>query len=904
MFRPHVNIDALRLRDGRAVYDLLASWNVAADDAAKLLGQVVPFPVAQMVTGGCWSSMLVLARFPLLKTLFPLQDDFPPEAWLERARPVHRQPVAVPLVASRFLDIASELKKRAIGALGDDENFAGMVEYLQDVASTLQRTAVESPQAKAMRQIRQALLSHHVKNMRSVGIVASHAMSLFFPESEHQLEQKNLMTKVGDDHFKLDLALCLTQRDINFAECFVRFALADSSPQGLFDFMMWKEMMVAVKDLSRVAEAIRYLQTSRGGVLYEDDEQEVSISMITRREAANKVLEICIICHTYVPATMGQGNTGAQDKVAVSAHQMSTETWDIAHLFRHLMEYFSYTSDMGTEVKVPDFQLQRSAMNMHLPSWLAGRTNRSPLLQEDSGEASSYSNPFVQCDTEDFMPNAIALPGANHLIHNIVKCLHEPMPHYSEFVLQLKVLERLLTHPGRKERLIAKCMLGTPYGEYVKVIRRFSMTLHEPRWHSTVAFCKAAVRPVGILRRCWREADYTGAGGEHELHERDWHGGGPDGGKKIIPSELTAILRSALFRFYLHMLIVLKAIPTKAAQWFDGCPCHQELIIGKTAHFRRKALRDDGLSLGICPCMSCRGWEVVDGVLDRVIKDLAKLSKDSLEALISERATDGLTVPLTDSDMNVVMSELLAGIVFLQAGFAVKLSFSKHLPYILMGLACPLPARRQHWAIASLSAYAAKPEDQHHPKSVAFMREGTPLRQDMEALAATGATTPLLDTMITPFLLMPFGDRLIEMVHKPLSDIAKANPHTKHGDKWSIQRMQRIERSLEDPVWKDKFVNHFINLVSAKSMIFALGFERHPVFDEFLNASVPVVDRTESSYHLITSQLKERDGRQQTNKQTQQTNTTQLMFSGDRVQAGHRAQVHEVLPGEDPKQLA
>ena len=283
---------------------------------------------------------------------------------------------------------------------------------------------------------------------------------------------------------------------------------------------------------------------------------------------------------------------------------------------------------------------------------------------------------------------------------------------------------------------------------------------------------------------------------------------------------------------------------------------------------------------------------------------LAKLSKDSLEALISERPTDGLTDPLTDSDVNVVMSELLAGIVFLQAGFAVKLSFSKHLPYILMGLACPLPARRQHWAIASLSPYAAKPEDQHHPKSVAFMREGTPLRQDMEALAATGATTPLLDTMITPFLLMPFGDRLIEMVHKPLSDIAKANPHTKHGDKWSIQRMQRIERSLEDPVWKDKFVNHFMNLVSAKSMIFALGFERHPVFDEFLNASVPVVARTESSYHLITSQLKERDGRQQTNKQTQQTNTTQIMFSGDRVQAGHRAQVHEVLPGEDPKQLA
>ena len=48
--------------------------------------------------------------------------------------------------------------------------------------------------------------------------------------------------------------------------------------------------------------------------------------------------------------------------------------------------------------------------------------------------------------------------------------------------------------------------------------------------------------------------------------------------------------------------------------------------------------------------------------------------------------------------MNVVMSDMLDGISFLQAGFSVKLSFSKHLPYILMSLACPLPARRKHWA--------------------------------------------------------------------------------------------------------------------------------------------------------------------------------------------------------------
>ena len=74
------DIGALRLRDGRAVSDLLTEWKVAADDIEQLFGQVVAFPFAQMIIGGCWSTIIVLARFSMLKKLFPLQDDFPPQA--------------------------------------------------------------------------------------------------------------------------------------------------------------------------------------------------------------------------------------------------------------------------------------------------------------------------------------------------------------------------------------------------------------------------------------------------------------------------------------------------------------------------------------------------------------------------------------------------------------------------------------------------------------------------------------------------------------------------------------------------------------------------------------------------------------------------------------------------------
>jgi hypothetical protein len=64
--------------------------------------------------------------------------------------------------------------------------------------------------------------------------------------------------------------------------------------------------------------------------------------------------------------------------------------------------------------------------------------------------------------------------------------------------------------------------------------------------------------------------------------------------------------------------------------------------------------------------MSGRGWEVIDGRLDGIIKDLANLAADALEALVSEHCDDGLSDRLTDSDINVVMRDMQGGISYLR----------------------------------------------------------------------------------------------------------------------------------------------------------------------------------------------------------------------------------------------
>ena len=73
---------------------------------------------------------------------------------------------------------------------------------------------------------------------------------------------------------------------------------------------MWLRLSVSCKRLE--------------GVLYEDDEDEIPISMLHRRTAANQLLSECIIIHTYAPATEGQGSTGSEDKVACGLDKFSS----------------------------------------------------------------------------------------------------------------------------------------------------------------------------------------------------------------------------------------------------------------------------------------------------------------------------------------------------------------------------------------------------------------------------------------------------------------------------------------------------------------------------------------------------------------------------------------------------
>ena len=119
-----------------------------------------------------------------------------------------------------------------------------------------------------------------------------------------------------------------------------------------------------------------------------------------------------------------------------------------------------------------------------------------------------YHNPLLGCLGAEFLPNAIPIPGSGHTVHNCMKSFPESMDHWDTFFKYLKIIERLLTHPGRRERMVARCVMGTPFAEYEKDLPICSAHLYEPRWGEVALFCQKAVRPIGIIRRCWSQHEY------------------------------------------------------------------------------------------------------------------------------------------------------------------------------------------------------------------------------------------------------------------------------------------------------------------------------------------------------------------------------------------------------------
>ena len=109
------------------------------------------------------------------------------------------------------------------------------------------------------------------------------------------------------------------------------------------------------------------------------------------------------------------------------------ETFDVQGLYKLLSEVVSFTSDMGTEIKVCDFCFDRLTPADIMPGFLAARVGTAPLQEGVGEDDDAHGDCRVQCDGQEIFRNGIPIPGHNNLIHSIVKDSAKNMKQCTKF---------------------------------------------------------------------------------------------------------------------------------------------------------------------------------------------------------------------------------------------------------------------------------------------------------------------------------------------------------------------------------------------------------------------------------------------------------------------------------------
>ena len=183
---------------------------------------------------------------------------------------------------------------------GDQDELADMVCYLENLGGTVEGRAVPSLEQEALGEIKQALLKLHLKSSRELRLVADTALEIVFPGSGMSSQFK-VHGRSEWAQFKVDMAYMLVTRDDNFFRRSVKFGWADSSPQGPFDFLLWKNRYIYMTELLATADAMVTLVNTTGGALGGEvaDDFEISLEASEARSSANKVLKKNVREHLY-----------------------------------------------------------------------------------------------------------------------------------------------------------------------------------------------------------------------------------------------------------------------------------------------------------------------------------------------------------------------------------------------------------------------------------------------------------------------------------------------------------------------------------------------------------------------------------------------------------------------------
>ena len=766
--------------------------------------------------------------------------------------------------ATQFQALESRLRRWApdiLAAQDDNEELGGTrialaqsIAWLRDCGNALSYQYPLSAHQQAWRDIQAVLMLPFLRSEHTLRDAVSHSLDVVLPDlleipdlgSSHWLNSQT-ETACGSvpswstrrrNFFALDLAYALVDMERQLRQPRVRFGWQDATLQKT-DWMMSKYKWVANEDLVDVVDAQDQLLKHRSALRRGDDSDSEVDEPFIDRVKHNKFISAHVHEHLLTPASIALGHHQAADIAAITLHQHGIVSQSMSHLRSQLDEFISNTTDLGTEVKNADFHVHADNLHRLMPDWMLCRPNA--LVPDDGHECvrqthadatencrshpAASASRILNAPGQQLLRNCFTITGAHHSIHTISRDMFDTLPDSEKFWANLEVLEAILCDEGRKERFIATCLLGSEYESSIPEFRKFSIQLYKKRWRVVVTFCRASIQHVAIMRRVWDEAKYAaGVIGESDGRQKK------SAEREFKPADLSAVLNCSWHKLYTRCVIKLETIPLRVDKWFDGCACHEHLLVGLRKDRRKTLKSKEGLRDGTCPFASCRAWE-----LDRIDQVLQEIQ----EAVLGELNNFASTEAFDEAVVARVLPVFHRGVAYLELGFQVKFSYRNVLPWELFKLAHPnipkarsVATRLTQWA-ASLSREQWAGQ---HRLTRKFLEPGSMLSAQIASFGNDGVLLPQFALERATFRFIPFSDTLIECEHVYLQDIVKQKKGTKHGARFSAAHRfvhLRAEMRLNSS-FKQALISKFIEVSSTRKAIKALGLEYHPTFVEYV----------------------------------------------------------------------
>ena len=602
----------------------------------------------------------------------------------------------------------------------------------------------------------------------------------------------------------LDAALMYVRREVNSSAGAVRYGWADSSTVAGSDWLVSKHQCIELAGIAAAAEAWRGLVRMR---LIGDIHVDVS-----ERKRLSRALWKEVRLYTQVPQTMGAGTTTVEHKVSALAFAFFLEVKGLAGLREFLDSVISFTTDMGTELGAASFRLP--SLKSLLPQWLQ-QPHIHPDIEVDVPDADAEILAEFSGGMVSFLPRALIIPGALHIISNLSADISLKLLHWKEFVDQCKVLGELLCDKDRRERFSNTCI---PAGHRAAAkFVSFSGSIYEKCWGAVVAFVQKLLDVLPELREFWSDAKYL-----RNFKERD----DAKDGNKVSAREVTHILKSDLFMVFAETVLIVFNSLEELGSWCEGCSCHEDLLRGKTGHVSRKSLAKwIGTSDSDCPMKGKRAPELAAGHLQTVFtadwnRHVSKLWEKAADCQLSEE-----DIAILREDMERARSHL-------ELGMQIKLDFWERLPWKLIAMA--------HWdcAIARQNAQSCldmyndlsdvDPEYVHHPLTISFLHEPGSLRRHVMDFVAGEPMSDELRTEVDKLTFIPVVERSIEAKHSIIK--CRTANRLRSGRNVSLAlRVPDIREDFRrDAGCMERLVDAFREVRSPSAAAQILGIAGHP----------------------------------------------------------------------------